>query len=80
MHTSPESKWINTLLYSFGSDAPVEVYWGINEMIDWLNDKHKFQLKHLEEPYTKEYESDSYNEDQRVQEIIESLKILNNEH
>lgn len=27
---------VNTLFWSWGSTPPVEVVWGMNEMIDWI--------------------------------------------
>ncbi len=72
-------EWVSTLLYSFGSDAPQEVYWGINEMIDWLNDKHGFELKHLICPYwtesAEESEQEVYKKQQDLSDALRSLKI-----
>ena len=33
-------KAVNTLLYSWGSDTPPEVLWGMNEMLEWLEEEH----------------------------------------
>lgn len=81
MTTTPTSEpqpygWISTLLYSFGSEAPEEVFWGINELVDWLNKTHGFQLEPLIHPYSPEAESDEYDEEERVQAIVQALKML----
>ena len=82
MNLEPEKQprgWISTLLYSFGSECPAEVIWGINEMVDWLNNHHGFQLEYLMEPYSKEAESEDYNEEERVDAIATALKTLKRE-
>lgn len=69
-------KAINTLLYSFGSEAPCEVIWGLNEMIEWLNEKHKFSIDFLEEPYSEKYESEDYNEEKIINDISYAFEQL----
>lgn len=76
MDNSLEYKWLTTLLYSWGSDTPQEVIWGINEMVQWLNEKHGFELEELYEPYSSEAEDPDYNEGERVASIVEALKTL----
>ncbi len=36
-------KALNTLFWSFGSDAPPEVIWGVNELLEWI--EHEFNVK-----------------------------------
>ena len=33
-------KSMSTLLYSWGSDTPPEVIWGLNELLDWLEEEY----------------------------------------
>lgn len=35
---------INTLLWSFGSEPPAEVIWGVNELLDWYEDEYGVKL------------------------------------
>jgi hypothetical protein len=35
---------INTLMYSWGSEAPAEVIWGLNELLDWLEDEYNMHI------------------------------------
>jgi len=42
-------KFLSTLLYSWGGDAPSEVIWAGNEFIDFLNYKYKFNIAYLQE-------------------------------
>ena len=74
-----DDNWIRTLLYSWGSETPVEVIWGLNEMVKWLNEKHRFQLNELYEPFSDEYESEGYNEEERVGAIVQALNQLRRE-
>lgn len=36
-------KSIHTLLFSWGSEAPAEVTWGLNELLDWY--EHAYDIK-----------------------------------
>jgi hypothetical protein len=35
---------INTLFFSWGSDTPTEVYWGVNELLDWYEKEFNIEL------------------------------------
>jgi len=35
---------INTLLWSFGSEPPAEVIWGVNELLDWYEEEYGVKL------------------------------------
>ena len=35
---------LQTLFFSWGSDAPVEVYWGCNELLDWYEKQFNVTL------------------------------------
>jgi len=41
---------VKTLLFSWGSDAPAEVVWGLNEMVfeEYCEQAHEPMLKELE--------------------------------
>ena len=32
-------KFFSTILYSWGSDTPQEVIWGLNDLLDWVKSK-----------------------------------------
>jgi hypothetical protein len=40
---------IQTLLFSWGGDAPAEAVWTFNELVDWLNEEENLNLSHLNE-------------------------------
>jgi hypothetical protein len=40
---------IKTLLYSWGGDTPSEVYWGLNELLDWYEMEFEVKLPRFEE-------------------------------
>jgi len=46
-------KSLGTLFFSWGSDAPAEVYWGANEMLDWYEKEYvvKLNIRFNEEEY-----------------------------
>jgi len=68
-----KTQWLKTLLYSFGSEAPEEVYWGINELIATLNeDGHN--LKELDLPYSKGYDGEE--EEKKIETLTEVLEKL----
>lgn len=48
---------INTLLWSFGSEPPAEVIWGVNELLDWYEEEYgvKLGIRLTEEDLGKEY-------------------------
>jgi len=76
-YQTPVHSWLATFLYSYGSECPAEVIWGINEMVDWLKDTHGFtELEYLIEPYSPEWESGLYNESERVDKIADALNQL----
>ena len=77
VYDSPEEDWLTTLLYSWGGDTPQEVIWGINGMIQWLNEKHGFQLEELYEPYGSSW--DEVREDRKIKAVVEALKTLKRE-
>jgi len=37
-------KALSTLFYSWGSDAPAEVIWGANELLDWYEKEYNVTL------------------------------------
>lgn len=37
-------KALSTLFYSWGSDAPDEVFWGANELLEWYEKEFNVQL------------------------------------
>jgi hypothetical protein len=37
-------KALNTLLWSWGSDAPAEVVWGANELLEWYETEYNVAL------------------------------------
>ncbi len=37
-------KALSTLFFSFGSNAPSEVFWGANEMLDWYEAEYNITL------------------------------------
>jgi hypothetical protein len=37
-------KSLNTLFFSWGSDAPDEVFWGANELLDWYEKEFNLEL------------------------------------
>ena len=37
-------KALDTLFFSWGSDAPEEVYWGANELLDWFEKEFDVSL------------------------------------
>lgn len=37
-------KALETLFFSWGSDAPAEVYWGGNDMLKWFEKEHDVKL------------------------------------
>ena len=49
---------VETLLHSWGSDTPAEVYWGLNEMVSILNPENTIYLPEnaIEELSEEEYE------------------------
>jgi len=42
---------VKTLLFSWGSDAPAEVVWGLNEMVEWLETEHNIKIDGRFEEY-----------------------------
>jgi len=56
---------VKTLLFSWGSDAPAEVVWGLNEMVEWaekefgvtINGRFEEYCEQAHEPMLKELES-----------------------
>lgn len=53
-------KSLSTLFYSWGSDTPEEVYWGCNELLDWLESEYDIKLgirfERDEETYESNYD------------------------
>lgn len=39
---------ITTLAYSWGSDTPPEVFWGLNDLIDFLNAEYHVSIPKME--------------------------------
>lgn len=37
-------KGLSTLFYSWGSEAPAEVFWGANELLDWYEAEYNVKL------------------------------------
>jgi hypothetical protein len=37
-------KSINTLFFSWGSEAPAEVFWGANDLLDWFEKEYNVKL------------------------------------
>ena len=37
-------KSLGTLFYSWGSEAPSEVFWGANELLDWYEEEFELKL------------------------------------
>jgi hypothetical protein len=37
-------KAIGTLFFSWGSEAPSEVFWGANDLLEWFEKEHNVQL------------------------------------
>ncbi len=68
--------WLLTIIYSYGGDTPEEVYWGLNEMIEWLNAEHDFKLLELEHPFWEGYSADDYDDDARLSALSDALKSL----
>ncbi len=69
-------EWMETLLYSWGGDTPQEVYWGLNEMIVWLNTEHDFQLKEIVHPFIINECDNDYDEDERLLAVSDALNSL----
>jgi len=45
---------IKTLLFTWGSEAPAEVIWGLNEMIEWLEQEYNIKIDGRFEEYCEE--------------------------
>jgi len=70
MNEQESKKWLTTLLYAWGSDAPAEVIWGLNEFVDYLNKRHRFNISHLVEEDQEGTNGDA------IREIAEALDTL----
>lgn len=51
---------INTLLHSWGSDTPQEVFWGLNEMADIISASTGIQPIYLPDPLNSEEDEEEY--------------------
>lgn len=75
-------KAIETLYNSWGSDAPPEVIWGLNDLVDWIEEEYNlcigvFKEINKGEDDPKDYEEDGiyYDHNQRlIKKLRELLK------
>lgn len=50
-------KALNTLFFSWGSEAPNEVIWGANELLDWYEKEYNVNLDiRFEEPWAENFD------------------------
>ena len=61
---------LNTLLNSWGSEAPPEAIWGLNELVGWV--KEEYGLTELEIEFEEEDEDGTNSE--RLEQLKAALK------
>ena len=61
-------KSLNTLFFSWGSDAPEEVFWGANELLDWFEKEFNINLD------IRFVRNDDWSDN--FEEVIEKIKNL----
>lgn len=60
------SEALSTFFSSWGSDTPQEVYWGTNELVDFLNAEFELKL-----PYISMEDEDS------KEKLLDTIDLLN---
>jgi len=68
-------QWLTDLLYSWGSDTPSEVIWGINAFIDYLNARYQINIE-----YMIEFDDSNHNQiiAKDISEFLNKLELNQN--